>query len=87
MMSLVKSLLSTFANHKEGVFKTTGVVALLPDEGALEGVLYDSCVKLIQYIVGWAQPHMAVRVSPLSREKRSKEVRTLMTTVKQTSLF
>ena len=75
MLSLVKSLVMALPNHHHaGVGKSAGVLPLLPSGEELGGALYDTCVKLIQHIMG-QQPSMSMGASPSIKEKQSKEVR------------
>ena len=74
MLSLVKSLLTALPD-KRGVVKTAGALVLLPSGEELGGALYDTCVKLIQHIMG-QQPCLMSGTSPSSKEMQSKEVRT-----------
>ncbi len=77
MLSLVKSLLMALPDSDQGgaVRRSAGVLALLPSGEELGGALYDTCVKLIQHIMG-QQPCLISGNSPSSKERQSKEVRT-----------
>ena len=78
MLSLVKSLLKTVPGTKMGVARSTGILTQIPDGGEeLGGVLYSTCVKLIQHIMS-RQPCVAINIagaSPSNRDRQSKEVR------------
>ena len=74
MLSLVKSLLKAVPGTKVGAAtcRSTGVLIQLPDGGEeLGGVLYNTCVKLIQHIMS-RQPCVAIAGASPSRQ--SKEV-------------
>ena len=74
MLGLVKSLLAAVHQGPGGVGKDAGVLDLLPNGEELGEALYDTCVKLIQHIVG-QQPCIASGTSPSREERQSKEVR------------
>ena len=72
MLSLVKSLLKAVPGTKVGMARSTGILTQLPDGGEeLGGVLYSTCVKLIQHIMS-QQPCAAIAGASPSRI--SKEV-------------
>ena len=75
MLSLVKSLLKAVPDTKVGVARSTGILTQLLDGGEeLGGVLYNTCVKLIQHIMS-RQPCAAIAgASPSNRDRQSKEV-------------
>lgn len=77
MMSLVKSLLKAGTNV--GVARSTGILTHLPDGGEeLGGVLYSTCVKLIQHIMGRQPCAVIAGASPSTRDRQSKEVRVVL---------
>ena len=77
MMNLLKQLVSSCVpGVGSSQFKSTGILALLPPGAASErlgSAIHSSCVELIQHIVNQAQPFLT-SLSPLSKEKKSKEV-------------
>ena len=77
MVSLIKSLVSAVLDVEMGgdEIKMKGFATLLPNGGELSGLLYASCVKLIQHIVGCAQSYMTAGSSPVRKEKQSNDVR------------
>lgn len=75
MLSLVKSLLMAVPGTSVGVVRSAGILAQLPDGGEeLGGVLYGTCVKLIQHIMSRQPCVVVAEASPCSKENQSKDV-------------
>ena len=75
MLSLVKSLLKAVPGTNVGVARSTGILTQLPDGGEeLGGVLYSTCVKLIQYIMSQQLCAAIAGASTSNRDRQSKEV-------------
>ena len=76
MLSLVKSLLKTVPGTKMGVARSTGIQTQIPDGGEeLGGVLYSTCVKLIQHIMSRQLCVAIAGASPSNRDRQSKDRR------------